>query len=288
MTLRDASEVIAQNVKSEKAYYRAARALMALDRPTECIDCCKRGLASANPENKDIKLLLTKATQRKESQDRTIAERAERERRKQQTQRALMQAFLARGLWIQNSPKPPDNPAQPHFDPENLASTSKIEGSGALPLSPASEATKWQAPDPIRTPLIFPVFFLYPQYAQSDLIATYQEDTPVGAYLDTMFPSAADAGAAPVAAWDARNEYRAERLQVYAATHKRRLLRLGRKLTLREVIDQGAKDVDKGEDRDGVVLQDGIISLIVLPKGSEAEKAWIDKFKKDRDQTAKK
>ncbi len=101
--------------------------------------------------------------------------------------------------------------------------------------------------DVITTPLVLPVFFMYPQYAQSDFISDYHEDTPVGEYISTIFPSASR-GTLP---WDTKAEYYDENLQVYAATRKQRLLKIGRKLSLRQIIDQGFKegDASKGEDK---------------------------------------
>lgn len=37
-----------------------------------------------------------------------------------------------------------------------------------------------------------------------------------------------------------------------------------------------------GVPKDGVVLKDGLLSFVVLPKGEE-EKKWIDEFKQKRD-----
>lgn len=174
------------------------------------------------------------------------------------------------------SSKPPDNPSPVHFDPESL----EPDSASTLPLT----STNWVAPDHIRTPLIFPVFFLYPQYAQSDLISHFHEDTSIADHLNNMFP------AGQRLPWDSKNEYHSQNLVVYATTHKKRLLRCGRKLTLREIMDQGAKEPEvpgKLNTRDGIVMKDGLISLVVLPKGEEDSK-WVEKFKKERDESQKK
>ena len=115
--------------------------------------------------------------------------------------------------------------------------------------------------------------FLYPQHNTSDLVSEYQEDTPVGMHLDVMFPPEAR-GSLP---WDPKGEYVSSNLSVIAKNHKGRLLRVGHKLSLRALLDQGAKDSETGDpqDRDGIVLRDGIIDLVVLPKGSAAEATWI-------------
>lgn len=126
--------------------------------------------------------------------------------------------------------------------------------------------------------------FLYPQHNQSDFISDFHEDTPLGPHLDQVFPAQAR-GSLP---WDPKGEYVSSNLTTYASTKRMRLLKCGRALSLREVLDQGASE-EKGADgrvskRDGVVLKDGILSLVVLPKGSEAEKEWVERFKKTREE----
>ncbi len=59
------------------------------------------------------------------------------------------------------------------------------------------------------------------------------------------------------------------------------------------MMDQALKEADrsKGEDavkdRDGLVMRDGILSLVVLPKG-EAESKWVEDFKAQREKASKK
>ena len=121
---------------------------------------------------------------------------------------------------------------------------------------------------------------LYPQHSTSDLISEYQEDTPIGLHLQHMFPPEAR-GSLP---WDTKGEYVAPNLSVIVRTHKGRLLRIGHKLSLREVLDQGAQSPPSGkpEDRDGVVLHDGVLRLYVFPKGSDAERTWVERTKRTR------
>jgi len=263
------------NPNSEKAYWRAARALFATEKLVDAIDCCDRGL-KVNPENKDFATFKAKIEKRKEEVERYETEKAERARRKKEMDITLKRAFLARGLWLQPTLQPPNETAEPHFDPEALPAHSKPD----IPLS-GPKAKTWRAPDPLRTPLIFPVFLAYPEYFQSDLISKFHEDNSVGAYLDEMFPG--PGSGVPRLSWDVHGEYNANTLNVYAATHKKRLLKVGRKMTLRDVVDRCAKDAEKPSERDGLVLADGLLSLAVLPKDTPAEQNWIDNFKKDRD-----
>ena len=70
---------------------------------------------------------------------------------------------------------------------------------------------------------------------------------------------------------------------VYVETRHRRLLKVGKDLTLREVLAKGFRAPVDGVVKDGVVLKDGLLSFVVLPKGQE-EKKFIDEFKRKMDE----
>ena len=99
-----------------------------------------------------------------------------------------------------------------------------------------------------------------------------------GAYISSKVGSVLNGGGIEAARNTSSN------LNVYATTKRKRLLKLGRKITLREVLDQGAKDADKakGIERDGVVMMDGFLSLVVLPRG-DGEREWIETIKAERE-----
>lgn len=98
------------------------------------------------------------------------------------------------------------------------------------------------------------------------------EDTTFGAHIERMFPPQA-----PPADWDVKREYIVGNLAVYAITKKKRLLKIGKKMTLRDVL-RAAKGKD-GED--GLEVKDGCLSFIILPKGS-VEQKWVEDFKNVR------
>jgi tetratricopeptide (TPR) repeat protein len=272
MTLKDCSQALGLNPQSSKAFYRSARALLALDRFIEAIDCCDHALL-VDESNSAARQLRSRIVEKSAAAERREAESKERQRREQEGKVAIGKALLARGVWVEVSKNPPDNPNPAHFDPEALSPLS----SASLPLLGDK---KWTAPDSIRTPLIFPVFFLYPVHFQSDLISHFHEDTTIASHLDVMFPAEMQ-GSLP---WDTKGEYVSSNLNVYATTKRKRLLKLGKKITLREILDKGARDADKdkGIERDGIVMMDGFISIVVLPKG-EGEQKWIEHFKAERD-----
>ena len=123
--------------------------------------------------------------------------------------------------------------------------------------------------------LIFPVFFLYPQYATSDIISQFVEDAPFAAHLAVMFPPQTHSPE-----WDVKREYISGELVVYATTHRKRLLKVGKKMTLRDVFF--ASKAKEGDPLDGLELKDGCLTFVVLPKG-DVEKKWVEECKRQRD-----
>jgi small subunit ribosomal protein S7e len=125
-------------------------------------------------------------------------------------------------------------------------------------------APKFDPEDTTQSTLIFPVFFLYPQYATSDVIEQFYEDTTFTAHLENMFPPNASRPA-----WDEKGEYVVGKMSVYAMTRGRRLLKIGKKMTLKDVF-KATTDV--------IEVKDGCLTFSVLPKGAEEEK-WIAAYK---------
>ncbi|KAG5637313.1 hypothetical protein H0H81_005006 [Sphagnurus paluster] len=244
--LRDCSKALTLNAHSSKAFYRSAVALLALDRVEEALDCCDRCL-EFDPENKGIQQLRVRAADAKEVKDKREQERAERLQKEQEAERLMDFAFRERNLIKLPQVDGSANPYAPHFDKE----------------------------DPTGSTLIFPVFFLYPQHATSDVIPSFVEDTSFGAHLETMFPPSA-----PAPEWDTRGEYVDGRLVVYAMTRRKRLLKVGRKMTLRDVCR--AAKAKEGEPKDGLEVKDGCLTFAVLPKG-EIETKWVEEYKRTRD-----
>ncbi|CAL1701335.1 unnamed protein product [Somion occarium] len=245
--LKDCSKALTVNPKSSKAYYRSATALIALDRLDEALDCCDRCL-QFDAENKGIQTLRDRALQLKEAKEKREQEKQERIWKEKEEKLRIQKALDARGLLILVNPSgPSENPYVPHFDPE--------DSSGQT--------------------LILPVLFLYPQYATSDIISHFVEDTPFSAHVEAMFPPQA-----PAPEWDKNEEYIAGNLVIYAMTHRKRLLKVGRNMTLRDVFKHGREK--PGEPKDGLEVKDGCLTFVVLPRG-DAEKKWIEEFKKTRD-----
>jgi tetratricopeptide (TPR) repeat protein len=262
-TLRDCSMALTSNPSCSKAYYRSALALLALERVDEALDCCNRCLAcdGQNKGVQDVKVRVEKAKAEKEEKERKRLERIQKEI---ESERRLKLAFRVsytlrsytlspnhlskeRHLIVMLNPCGSTNPTRPTFDPEDASGKA----------------------------LIFPVFFLYPQYATSDIISQFTEDTPFAAHISTMFPPQV-----PSPEWDVKREYISGELVVYAITYRKRLLKVGKKMTLRDVFI--ASKAKEGDPPDGLELKDGCLTFVLLPKG-DVEKKWVEECKRQRD-----
>ncbi|GMK58254.1 hypothetical protein CspeluHIS016_0502860 [Cutaneotrichosporon spelunceum] len=273
--LRDTSAIIALAAAKNKdppskALYRAAQALIHLERWDEAADVITRGKGLWT-EGANQKVWETLGTQVAAGEKRAF-ERVERARRKELTDAARRAAVLQRGLVVLNTPEPPDNPHPLDFDPDALS---------PVPLSPPEVAAAWEPPT-AATPLIFPVFLLYPQHNQSDLITHFHEETSFDDQLGPIFPAGPSSTAPGWSPWDQKHEYWTGNLVVYVETAARRLLKVGKEITLREVLAKAHRPAEGGKPRDGVVLRDGLLSFVVLVRGKE-EREWIENFKRVRD-----
>ncbi|KAF9268227.1 hypothetical protein L218DRAFT_853513 [Marasmius fiardii PR-910] len=242
--LRDCATALTVNPKSLKAHYRSAQALFELERLEEASDCCKRFLSIQ--EEKETRALLEKVEKKKSEKERKKEENNERIQRERLIKYGIKQSLQKRNILVTPQPHapPPDN--YPYFDPE----------------------------DPKYKSLIIPVYLEYPEYGTYDVIPEFVEDTPFSVHLEVMFPPK---GQSPT--WDKHGSYVAGSLVVYASTKRKRLLKVGRNMTLRDVCN-AAKPKD-GDGIDGLELNDGHLTFAVLVKG-DYEKQWIEEFKRLR------
>jgi hypothetical protein len=134
-----------------------------------------------------------------------------------------------------------------------------------------SEPKPWS----FATTLVFPVFFLYPEHSTSDLVSQFDERSPVLSHIEEILSPKN-----PPPQWDSSRSYTPQSVVTYATTRKKRLLKVGRKLTLADVF-KAAKTSPDGKP-DGLELRDGSLALVILLKG-EVEHNWVEDYKKTRD-----
>jgi tetratricopeptide (TPR) repeat protein len=255
--LRDCSFAITINAKSSKAYYRSALALVALERYEEAVDSCSRCL-KIDPANQPVSSLKVKAEKLRDEKVRKEREKRERLRKAEENRRRLQIALEVRAALNLRF-----YTTDLKWQERNLIVVPNLKGTPEVDYKP-----RFDEEDPSHDTLIFPVHFLYPQHATSDTVPDFHESASFGEYLIAMFPPSAEPPD-----WDKTGEYVNGRLSIYAATGKKRLLKIGKKMTLRDVIREA------GKEGDGLELQGGCLAFIVVPRG-EVETNWITEFKK--------
>jgi hypothetical protein len=185
--LYDCGRAIQFNPKNIKAYFRSAKALLALDRITECIDCCKKGIY-IDPLNAQFNLIVKQADARSVSIAEMDALRAEKGAAKLKKETVLNDALAQRKYHM------------------------KVELEDADDESTCMPIQHPEA-DPYRIELLpngvlsFPVMFLYPEFSQSDVISSFLEGDTFYSHFETMFSSAAP--------WDKDHFYHPQALDFY-------------------------------------------------------------------------
>lgn len=221
------------NPSNVKAHYRSASALFALDKVYEALDVCYRGLR-LDLSNQAMKLLLEKIQKRsrvKEEQDRR--RRAEQDRKKKERM-MLMTALEARNIKVRGTGKPPPDMA---------------------------DAEIRLVPDPLSTKstLEFPTMLLYPMHNQSDFIKAFAEKDTLYQHLSIMLP----------APWDTREEYQPSLVDCYMDTASGGMIKVGKKVSLLEMLSN-----------DKVEVIDGLVRIHVVPQALAPR--WIEEIKSKR------
>ena len=233
------------------------------------------------PEKDAGKVVREQVQKKMDAKARKEAEKTEKERRKKEGDKAIREAltvslesdvpqlYIAEGARPQQrgallppitKAKPlfcncPIDVPPPHFDPDSLGP----ESSSSLPLVPPTTSSSpfvtWQPP-PLDTPLILPVFLLLPlaQPPTRDLCLGFHTSATFGDALISM-------------------EHDPASTQLYVATKKGKVLKVGSKLTLEKVLAAA------GKDGDGLVLQEGwALEMVGVPKTSAGED-WVQTWK---------
>lgn len=226
-TTLDCAQALRVNPRNVKAHYRSASALLSLDKLHEALDVCYRGL-QIDKENTALKKLLDTIKVKSEALEARDRIRRAEERRKQQERITLRTALAAREIKIRGSEKPPD----------------------------LQDATIKLSPDPLspKSMLEFPVMFLYPLHNQTDLVKAWAEKDAVWQHLSYILPLP----------WDDKGEYK--EVDCYMDTRTGGLIKVGKKLTLLELLTNGKTEI-----------VDGLIRIYVVP--SSRAKEWIEDVK---------
>ncbi|KAJ3313249.1 hypothetical protein HDV04_002233 [Boothiomyces sp. JEL0838] len=184
--LYDCSQAIKFNPKNIKAYFRSVKALNALDRVDEAIDCSQKALL-IEPNNQNFIAELKKLQERKIVLEETAKLERIKQEKKQIEQQALDNILAKRNYRFAKLDEDEATSTYQHPD----APINKIQIDGDR--------------------LTFPVVFLYPEFNQSDTISAFHEDDTFYSHFENMFSEPAP--------WDNEYLYSPQSLDWYFETH---------------------------------------------------------------------
>ncbi|KAL9105430.1 MAG: hypothetical protein Q9227_009391 [Pyrenula ochraceoflavens] len=208
-TIVDCLAVLKLNPKNVKAHYRCGAALTALEKYSEAIDTCEKGL-ELDKSNIAMQKLLDKAKAAQKVFDARNARRKVEQQKKERERLILATALKARGIKLRGSEKAPNlDDAEIRLEPD--------------PLSPESE-------------IVFPVLLLYPMHEQSDFIKAFKETETIADHLAYIFPLP----------WDAQGMYRQGSVECYVDTAKGGVIKAGEESSLLELLGNGQTEVIDG------------------------------------------
>ncbi|XP_019598421.2 tetratricopeptide repeat protein 4 isoform X1 [Rhinolophus sinicus] len=178
-----------------KAIIRGALCHLELKNFAEAVNWCDKGLQIDAKEKKLLEMRV-KADRLKRTEQRDIRKAKLKEQKERNENKALLQAIKARNIRLVS---------EAAGEEEDSAS----EGLGELLLDGLSSenpcGARLSVDDQGR--LSWPVLFLYPEYAQSDFIATFHEDSRFVDHLMVMFVE--------TPSWDLERKYCPDNLEVY-------------------------------------------------------------------------
>jgi hypothetical protein len=195
-----------------KAWYRAAKASLSLDRISEAEDACTRGL-EVDPSNKSLQTLQTQIKDRKDHIAAVEAERMARQILEKKKKEALEKAFEARNLpWKETGTSPDVQDATPSLEDS---------------LDPSST-------------LSIPILLLYPLASQTDLIKSASEDTALNEHLEYILPPP----------WDAEGQstglYMQSAVACFVATPSGGLSKIAKKIQIGKLLRSGKVELMDG------------------------------------------
>ncbi|XP_058408492.1 tetratricopeptide repeat protein 4 isoform X2 [Diceros bicornis minor] len=177
-----------------KAIVRGALCHLELKNFAEAVNWCDEGLQIDAKEKKLLEM-RAKADKLKRTEQRDIRKAKLKEKKEQNQNEALLQAIKARNVRLVSEAAVED---------EDSAS----EGLGEIFLDGLSSENPYGAKLSVddQGRLSWPVLFLYPEYAQSDFISAFHEDSRFIDHLMVMF------GETPC--WDLEQKYCPDNLEV--------------------------------------------------------------------------
>lgn len=215
---RDCAAALAHNSRNVKAWYRSAKALLAVGRVAEAEAACAGGLA-VDGSNGPLRVVAREIAAAAAAAARRVAE--EERRRVEGARRgvALRRALEARGVVVRYQ-----SAGRPDTGDARLELVEEDEGGGG---GGGGDGT-----------LMFPAVLLYPAHYESDFIKAFSEKESLMQHFGYVFPLP----------WDKAGEYSANGVECFMETVTGGLVKVGKKVALLKVVS-----MDNVEVVDGVV-----------------------------------
>jgi tetratricopeptide (TPR) repeat protein len=202
----DCAGALRLNGGNVKAYYRSARALLALGKVGEADDACARGLA-VDGGNAALRALAGEIAAKAKEADEKRRREEERLAKVKREETVLRAALKARGIRTRSTEKPPE----------------------------MEDAKVRLVPDPAdpRSSLTFPTVLLYPVHLESDFIKAFGEAESLDQHLRYVFPLP----------WDREGVYTVNGVECYVETVGGGLAKIGKKVPLLKMLSGGNVEI---------------------------------------------
>ncbi|CAK7209804.1 HSP70/90 co-chaperone [Sporothrix eucalyptigena] len=222
----DCGAALRLNSANTKAWFRSAKALLALDKTDEASEACAGGLA-VDPNNASLQRLSKDVIARAEAvaaRKRREEERVSRENRKAQR---LKYVLHLRGVRTRTTAQPPE-----------------MEDA-AVRLEPEDDGT-WDL-DVSKYAVSYPTVLLYPLKLQSDFIKAFNETETLGDHLAYILP----------VPWDttAKDYAQPANVDCFMETIAGSLVKVGKKMALGKILAQASVEV-----------VDDVVRVFVVPR----------------------
>ncbi|OBS64910.1 hypothetical protein A6R68_06561 [Neotoma lepida] len=178
-----------------KAIVRGAMCHLELKHFAEAVSWCDEGLQIDAKEKKLLEV-RAKADKLKRMEERDLRKARLKEKKEQSQNEALLQAIKARNIRLVSEAVDKDEDSASNGPIEIFLDGLSSENPCGARLSLDNQGR-----------LSWPVVFLYPEYAQSDFISAFHEDSRFIDHLMVMFSEAPS--------WDSEQKYHPDNLEVY-------------------------------------------------------------------------
>lgn len=236
----DCHAALRLNPRNLKAWYRSAKALLAVGRVEEADDACAGGLA-VDESNGPLRAVARDIIARAEAARQKAAEEDGKRLEAARKEMRLRKALEARAIKVRQSARPPDM---------GDARLELLEGDGQQEGGT----------------LTFPTVLLYPAHYESDFIKAFSERESLMQHFAYVFPLP----------WDREGEYSANGVECFMETTSGGLVRVGKKVTLLKVLAMDNVEVVDGVVKIYVVPKakaEGWVKEFKAGKAKEKERA---------------